>query len=205
MTTQVLPLIGSGGSYTFAAPFESAGVNNVEYVCKEIRRISGYLANNEDIKESIYTANGVDDAIYEEDVLADAFIVSLQSLSGHWLYIPARFILTYPSTNGIPYRSVMISAALPSIPLNKDLTILTSEIADTIAAYIGVQPQVRIVETSKVTQMSSEDHLAITQRRAAASAGVTTLTAKNHALQEENATLVQKIKALEDYIVSKGL
>lgn len=203
--TTVLPLIGSAGSYSFASPFEIAGVNNVEYVCKEIRRISGYLANNEDIKQDIYVANSVSDAIYDEDVLSDAYIVSLQSLSGHWLRIPARFILSYPSTNGVPYRSVMISAALPSIPVSKDLTVLTSEISDIIAAAIGVPPQVRVIETSKVVQLSSEDHLATVQRRAAATLGVTTLTAKNHVLQEENALLIQKIKALEDYIIAKGL
>lgn len=205
MTAPILPVIGGSGSYNLAAPFDALAVNNVEYVCKAIRRISDYLANNEDVKENVYTANGVSDAIYEEDIAADAYIVSLQSMAGHYLNIPARFILSYPSVNGVPYRSLMIAVALPALPVAQDLSFLVAEITDIVAHGIGAAPNVRLVETSKVVQVSTEDHQVTQQRRAQASAGETTLTAKNVRLQAENAALLQRLQTLEQYIIDKGL
>lgn len=200
MSGGILPVIGSSGFYELGAPFESAAVNQVEYTCMALRRISDYLANNEEVKETIYTANAIPDDIWEEDSKANAYIVSLQSKMGHWLYVPARYILGYPSVNGIQYRSMMIGVALPALPVAQDLTAVTRDIKDLVESLLGVNVSVKLVETSKVTQVENSTHELTQQRRAMAKGAASTLSSKNHALELQNAELTTKLKALEDYI-----
>jgi hypothetical protein len=55
----VLPVVGSSGYYELAHPFDALVMDKVEYTCKAVRRISDYLANNEDVKVAIYDKYGI--------------------------------------------------------------------------------------------------------------------------------------------------
>lgn len=202
MTLSILPVIGSSGFYELAAPFDVEVVDKIEYTCKAIRRISDYLANNEDPKASIYDAYEIDEAVYEEDLSKDTYIVSLQSRKGHWLYVPSRYILSYPSVNGIPYRSVMLGVSLPPLPVSQDLTAILSDIKDLVENSLGVSVAVRQVETSMNVLVDYSVHEATQQERNIHIEGRSTLYARNVALREENDLLIQKVASLENYIKS---
>lgn len=202
MTLSILPVIGSSGFYELAAPFDVEVVDKIEYTCKAIRRISDYLANNEDPKASIYNAYEIDEAVYEEDLSKDAYIVSLQSRKGHWLYVPSRYILSYPSVNGVPYRSVMLGVSLPPLPVSQDLTAILSDIKDLVENSLGVSVAVRQVETSMNVLVDYSIHEATQQERNIHIEGRSTLYARNVALREENNLLIQKVASLENYIKS---
>lgn len=202
MTLSILPVIGSSGFYELAAPFDVEVVDKIEYTCKAIRRISDYLANNEDPKASIYDAYEIDEAVYEEDLSKDAYIVSLQSRKGHWLYVPSRYILSYPSVNGVPYRSVMLGVSLPPLPVSQDLTAILSDIKDLVENSLGVSVAVRQVETSMNVLVDYSIHEATQQERNIHIEGRSTLYARNVALREENNLLIQKVASLENYIKS---
>lgn len=202
MTLSILPVIGSSGFYELAAPFDVEVVDKIEYTCKAIRRISDYLANNEDPKASIYDAYEIDEAVYEEDLSKDTYIVSLQSRKGHWLYVPSRYILSYPSVNGIPYRSVMLGVSLPPLPVSQDLTAILSDIKDLVENSLGVSVVVRQVETSMIVLVDYSVHEATQQERNIHIEGRSTLYARNVALREENDLLIQKVASLENYIKS---
>jgi len=202
MTFSILPVIGSSGFYDLAAPFDVEVIDKIEYTCKAIRRISDYLANNEDPKASIYDVYGIDEAVYEEDLSKDNYIVSLQSRKGHWLYVPSRYILSYPSVNGIPYRSVMLGVSLPPLPVSQDLTAVLSDIKDLVENSLGVSVAVRQVETSMNVLVDYNVHEVTQQERNIHIEGRSTLYARNVALREENDLLIQKVASLENYIKS---
>lgn len=200
MTLGILPVVGSSGFYELAPPFDSAAVNQVEYTCKAIRRISDYLANNEKIKEEVYDGNGLDESIWTEDSVADAYVVSLQSRTGHWVYVPVRYVLSYPSVNGVQYRSVMLGFSLPSLPVEQDISAVMAEMKDIVEDSLGVVVVAKMVETSKVVLIPHVEHATKRQERAAASAGRATMYARNIALRQENDALLAKVAQLESYI-----
>lgn len=156
---RVLPTIGSSGTFDFKYPFSNGEQNSFKhiYTVKSIRKISDYLAANEDVKGSVYDFYGIS-SDYDLDASRDEVIVSLQSNKGVWLYVPAQYINSYPVTNGVPYRSVMIGVSLPPIPVNQDISQVTNDIGTIVHYYLGIQAQVAIVETSQVVLVAKADH-----------------------------------------------
>ena len=200
MTLRVLPIVGSKGYYELAAPFDALALDTVEYTCKAIRRMSDCLANNEDLKTSIYTANKIDENIYDEDLAEDAYIVSLQSGTGHWLYVPYRYIVSYPSPNGVPYRSVMFGVSMPSLPAAQNLTALLTDVKALVEARLGVTVAVRTTETSKVSLIPLETHLTKQNEREIKRLGESSYFSTVIRLRRENDVLLDKVAALEKYI-----
>jgi hypothetical protein len=145
MTLHILPVVGSKGFHEFAPPFDTHALDNAEYECKAVRRLSDILANNEDPQKDIYEKSGLTEDDYQRDLGEDAYVVSFQSSAGHWLYIPYRYILKYPSVDGVPYRSAMIVISLPSIPVGQDLTSLKAELVDIARTSIGADVSSRQV------------------------------------------------------------
>lgn len=200
--TAVLPVIGSKGFFNLLPPFDTATLNKVEYTCQAIRRISDYVANNEDPKTDIYTANNISEDIYKEDLANDAYIVSLQSRSGHWLYVPYRFIQSYPSANGIGYVAKMIGVSIPPVPIDQDLSNVVSTLTDVASSLLGVNVATRVVEISKVSYVTQDIHVTKQTERAIAAAGTHTLYAQVQSLTSENSVLRAKVAELENYIKS---
>lgn len=200
MALGVIPVIGSAGFYEFQAPFDVHSALKIEYTCKAIRRISDYLANNESVQEEIYTAQGIESA-WEEDSKVDSYIVSLQSATGHWLYIPSRYILSYPSVNGEQYRSMMIGISLPALPVTQDLSAIMEDVKDIVETSLGVDVVLKAVETSKVTMVNYEKHMETQTLRESKITNHATLGAKLIKLKKENDALLQKVAQLEQFIL----
>jgi len=200
----VLPVVGSSGYYELASPFDALVMDKVEYTCKAVRRISDYLANNEDVKVAIYDKYAIGD-VYQDDVASDAYVVSLQSKSGHWLYVPYRFILSYPSPNGVKYRSVMLGLAMPALPSSQDLSAVMQDLKELAEGQLGVDVVVKMVETSKPVLVTSQAHEDAQLRRSLRVSEQGTLYAQNHRLREEAAALRAHITQLENYIKNHAL
>lgn len=199
MTDTILPTIGSSGYFELRAPLDTLIVKNERYTCQAIRKISDYLANNEDPKELIYTPNSID-ADYDIDIKQDVLIVSLQSDNGHWLYIPAKYIIKYPITNGIPYRSIMIGVSLPSMPVARDLSFLETDIANLVTDSLGVTAVIKQVETSRVVLVPVDKHDLSQANRDALGNGRVTDRSRYVSLLIDHQTALDKITSLELYI-----
>lgn len=199
MTDVILPTIGSSGTYTLRVPLDTVITLGERYTCQAIRRISDYLANNEAIKDDVYVKLGIDNE-YDIDASADAYILSLQSAKGHWLYVPAHYLVTYPITNGIPYRTMAIGVSLPSIPVTQDLTYLETEIQNIISDTLGVIPVIKQVETSRVVLVDKDRHDTLQMDRDALSANRLTDRTRYMSLLQEHQIALDKIQALEQYI-----
>ena len=201
---RVLPVVGSFGRFEFSAPFDTMGSPNLEYTCQAVRRISEFIGNNENAWDIAYAPYSIPEAIYREDVIENAYIAVLQSGKGHWLYVPYRYILSYPAGDGIPYQSKTLAFALPSVPDELDLKPLLMEIGERIKGALGTEVTGRITLTSKVTLVPRELHLQKVSERALrrTGAGLYQSVAR---LEAENASLRQKLAQLEAYIIAKDL
>lgn len=199
MTDIPLPTVGASGYYELRSPLNTLVTLGERYTCQAIRRLSDYLANNEDAKTDIYVKVGIE-ASYDQDLNDNVYIVSLQSDKGHWLYVPASYIVSYPLTNGIPYRALMIGVSLPSIPADRDLSFLETDIANLVSDVLGVVPIMRQVETSRVVLVTKTKHDLLQAERNALSAGRVTDRARYMKTQQDLDTALAKIAALEQYI-----
>lgn len=154
----VIPTIGDAGYYSLKSPFDKLISENTVYTCQAIRRIGDYLAYNEDPLNDIYIANGLSQSDFDTDQASNMYIVSLQSETGQWVYVPASYILTYPITNGIPYQNFMIGVALGALPSNVDLTALQTLIGNVVYENFGIQPKMSPVALSKPVLVERSKH-----------------------------------------------
>lgn len=200
MSNNVLPTIGSSGSFKLLAPFDALITEGERYTCQGIRSLNDYLANNEDPHKDIYNKYRIPDADYETDLQANMHIVSLQSDVGHWLYVPARYITTYPLVNGIPYRSYVLTASLPSFPTDRDMSFLETEVRNLCMDTLGVVPVIKFVESSRVVLVSAGKHDSTTAARAAVTQGRGTDRARYMDLLYKHDQALVKIAELESYI-----
>lgn len=198
----ILPVVGSSGFYEFQPPFNVESEGRVEYTCIAIRRISDYLANNEDVQKDIYDAREISPDIWEEDLKADSYIVSLQTRNGHLIYVPYRYITSFPSINGVPYRTMHVGIALPAMPVTQDFTALTDELKSVTEHLLGVNCVVRMVESSKVQIVPFEDHEQAIQQRIAASQDHTNVYGMYLKERAARIALEQKRQELEAYILA---
>lgn len=202
MTINVIPTIGSSGIFVLKTPLDNLITSSEKYTCLALRKITEYIANNEDVKDIAYIQNGLTESDYNIDYMNNVIIVSLQSETGHWLYIPSTYIESYPLTNGIAYRAVMIGVSLPSIPANKDLSSIEASISNLIVDNLGITPIVKTVETSRVVLISKELHEETELERNIVINNTTTDTARYNKLLQEHQDALDKIAALETFIIN---
>lgn len=199
MTIPITPPIGMRGIFILAAPFDVKVDAGIEYTCQAIRRISDYLAENEDPKALVYTANGIEDQ-YEQDAKENSYIVSLQSRKGHGLRVPVKYILSFPSGSGVPYRSIAIVTSLPSLPLDQSLEEIESEIKSLVEGRLGVTVAMRQVETSQTVLVDDDIHTQKTVERGQRKTHQS-LYQENVALKRQVTELLERQASLEQYIL----
>lgn len=203
MANYVVPTLGSIGFFELRAPFDTKILLNERYSCQAVRKISDYIANNEDVQALVYTANTLTEQDYTDAANEDMYIVSLQSDKGHWVYVPVNYILKFPITNGIPYRNITLSVALPAIPANKNLSNLETDIANLVKDSLGVDSVIRQVQTSRVTLVPKNKHDSAETARALISNGRVTDRSRYMKAMQDLQTALNKIQDLEEYIKNR--
>lgn len=200
MTSRILPVIGSRGTYELLPPFDTVILPEELYTCKAIRNISEYVSYNQDPKKLVYDYYGLTEADYESDVQEDMEIVSLQNNKGVWIYIPARYIIKYPEVDGIPFRQLSMVCKLPAIEVSRDISHLKTDVINLVKDTLGVEPVVEIVEVSRTIAVTREVSDQLKIERSLVSNGRVTDRAKYMELLQREQLLLNKIQALEDYI-----
>ena len=199
-----IPEIGAKGSFVLAAPFSGIMLPGEIYSCMAVRNIADYIANNEDVLTTAYLNNTLTINDYNADLAVNMSIASLQSQTGHWLYVPARFFEQYPSSNGIPYHNLMLGVYLGALPVSLDLSFLEAAVSNVVIDNIGVKPQIKVVETSKTTSISAIQDASVTATRNAIKTAALTDTGKYQNLQLLYSDALVKIAALEAFIVKNN-
>lgn len=185
----LIPPIGTAGIYTLQTPFNSHLQQNVSYRCEAVRKISDFVEVGLDPYDLYYRPVGITEQKYAEDLLNSVCIVSLQSESGHWVYVPSSYITAYPNINGVPYRVIVLGVELGALPEYMDLTALKVSVSNVVRDTIGVTPDIKEVAISALQNISQYDHDTLTQTRAYLVTNSNTDRAKLLDLQARFATL----------------
>lgn len=196
----VIPTVGSSGYFKLQTPFDTVILENELYTCQAIRRVSEYLANNEDIKTDIYDKYQLGDEVYQQHVAEDMFIISLQAQIGQWVYVPVSHILAFPEVNGIPYRTVMVGISLPAFPADKDFSALFEDLQNLITDRLGTGAVIRLGETSKTLLVTREKHEQITIERNTVISGNVTDRSRYMKLLQDHQDILTQNAALSQWI-----
>ena len=202
MSSRILPVIGSSGTYELLPPFDTMILPEEIYTCKAIRNISEYVSYNQDPKKLVYDYYGLSEVDYENDIQEDMEIVSLQNNKGIWIYVPARCIVKYPEVDGIPYHQLSMVCKIPAIEVNRDISHLKTDVINLIKDTLGVEAAVEIVEASRTIAVTKDVSDQLKIDRALVSNGRVTDRAKYMQLLQQQQVLLDKIEALENYIKS---
>jgi uncharacterized protein YqgV (UPF0045/DUF77 family) len=197
----IIPTIGTSGFFQLREPFATLIDGTVRYTCQAIRRVSEYVANNEQVKEDVYDKYQLGDDVWLEDMNSDAMILSLQSETGHWLYVPVRYNISYPNTNGIPYRSIAIGINLPALPANRDFSDVITALQNVIRDTLGVDSKVKIIETSKVSLIDSDIHAQKNAERELVRSTTATDRSNYMSTLQQLTRAIDKIAELENHIL----
>lgn len=162
----LIPPIGTSGIYSLLSPFASQLQPNVAYRCEAIRKLSDLIEADVDPFEEIYRPNNLTQEQYEQDLANQACIVSLQSTTGHWVYVPSTYIKSFPNVNGVAYRVMVLGVEIGPVPEYMDLGALKSAVSDTVRDTFGVTPTIKEVAISPVQNFSQHDHDVIEANRA---------------------------------------
>lgn len=197
-----LPSVGSKGVFILTSPFAEKLYNNEVRTCKSIRSIDDFFSEGQDPKKDTYTANGISDAEFEYDHTNEVPLIGLESESGDWLFVPARYIKAYPRVDGVQYRGLTLVVSLPLMPVTKDLTALKDKISEYCSNHIGVANiPVSEVETSKPISVTNDFHILTQDSR------VTLDQGGNYYVQYQaqliaNQALIDKVAELEAFIIA---
>lgn len=200
--TYPIPPIGAEGVYSLAAPFTT--LPKERFKCVDVRRISGYIANNEDPYELVYAPKNLARSIYEEDLKRDLEIVTLLSDRAMRILVPANYIQAYPAQDGISYLRVGLTVHMPPIPLAEaELEPLITRMKEVVESTMGfTSPQVSRFVVKGVSKIPAVDHDTAKAIRDAVIAGRTTDYARSIQLEAALAEANAKVAELEAFILA---
>ena len=167
MAEYIIPTIGSQGYYQIATPFDRLIVPSMRYTCQAVRTLKHYIAEGQDPYTLFYSPNGLTQADFDTDFLENMSIVGLQAETGPLIYVPARYILTYPLLDGVAYREMMLGVALGSIPEAMDLSAISTRISNIVQESLGITPIITPVQISATAIVSTDTDSRLTAARQA--------------------------------------
>lgn len=197
-----IPPVGAEGVYSLLPPFTTPAKER--FRCIGVRRISEYVANNEDPFADVYQPVGLSSSVFDEDAKSDMEIITLLSDRGLRILVPAHRIESYPAQDGISYVRMGVTITFPALPMAEaGLGPLQTRLKDVVTSTLGfdnviVKPFVR----KGVAKIPETDHDTIQTARDVIIAGRTTDYAR---VVELEAALVEangKIAQLEAYILA---
>lgn len=192
--------IGTTGLWNINAPFNDALQVGVPYTLVSIRLLSEIIAADGDPENDYYTANGISSSIYEEDIINNVAILSLQNDNGTILHIPSSFFASYPDIGGVPYRVMALTINIGAIPDTMSLVNIMVKIQSDVLETLGIDAIVKPIALSPITMLNSNDALAVETARVAKVSTALTDYTKYLKVSADLASARQKISLLEQYI-----
>lgn len=198
-----VPPIGTRGIYSLKAPFTT--VPDTLYTCAAIRHFKDIQNQGTDVFKRYYEPYEIEQIRYQDDLATGVVLVSLVSDTENPIYVPSSYIAAFPNLNSVNYHHVVLSLSLGALPEYLDLTFLKDQIAGVASDTIGVSPTVYENIATTTNTVSPEEHDAITIAREAAIKNRITDYARVIELQQQKASLEQRLQILETILIENGL
>jgi len=199
------PTIGSRGIYTLLPPYNTLTTPGEEYTCQGLRLLTDMVSDGLDPMTTVYVSHALTKVEYDLALTNGVYIVSLQGSSGQHILVPANYISGQPVTDGIKYAVKIIGLSLGPLAIDRDLSNLSTTLSNIVHDQLGVVPEVRVVQVSKVTLVPPADHVIIEGARVV----LTTATPSDRVVAIKSKTTLDqaliKIQQLEAYIIANRL
>lgn len=197
-----LPEIGTTGIFTLNAPFTNDVKVNTTYTVLAVKKISEVIAGGEDPYELFYKPKNLTRTEYNEDSLNDICIVSLQSGLGEWVYVPQKYIASFPNVNGVVYRVMMLGINLGAVPDTFNISALKTKIQGVVLDTLGVNSvDIKEISVSSPAVISKEDHDILENARLLKIQNSSSDYARLQYYMELCDKQATKISSLENYIL----
>ena len=193
------PSPGVAGVFKLKTPFTTLPRERCE--CIAVRKLSEYIANNEDPWTDVYQPAGLEQSEYEADLARDLEIVTLITAKGYRILVPVSYVEAYPIQDGIPYRGVGIYFALPPMPVQQNLDFLATSMKEVVKSQVGVTCTSEFVETTAIQMVTVDQHLTEQTNRKVVIGTDSTFAAQVSRLQNDLLDAQGKIRQLELYIM----
>lgn len=203
MGTPLTPMLNSRGTFTLSAPWDTALATNTQYTCVSIREMTEIVASGGDPFTDYYVPKNLDETVYQTDLQAGVSIVGLQASDNSLVYVPTSYIASYPDGGGVPYRVMILSVPLGSVPDSLDLRAIVAKVQSDVQDIIGITCVVRQVAVSNVLLLSTADAAAAETARTANVTNSTTDYSKYMQSQAALTAAQQQIAELEAYILTQ--
>jgi len=154
----LIPPINTSGTFKFATPFDTVIKSNQELTVKSVRTISELNDSNSEPFKMIYQVAGLTESDYKSDLDNNVPIITFTDSACNYLYIPASKILSLPKLDGVKYQEKALVISLGNIPLNMNLDLVKSNIADIIYDTTGVRSTIEAIPTSAINLVSNSDN-----------------------------------------------
>lgn len=198
----IIPIIGASGKYELLEPYQTHIDPNANYTCQSIRYIGEYIANNDSPYKLAYEKYQRSYQDYEKDIENKIPIIALQSGLGHWIYVPATHIKSWPDVLGVSCHGVKLSITLGVMPADYDYSTIKDILKDCIEYNLGITPSIEPVQISKPLIVDYDKYEEITSLREAKKNNTTTLFGRYRNTIKELEQTRDKLRALEEYVLS---
>lgn len=202
--TNLIPALDATGLYTLRAPFDTVLLPQTSYGCVAVRRLEDIIAAGGDPFEQYFRPKNIVRALYDAAAAAGCVIISLQSSSGQWVYVPSAYIASMPEQGGIPYTSMLLGIKIGAVPDSLDLSFLKTKISEIITVTLGVSAEIREVANSPKTLLNQAQHSAAESARIAAVTNNRTDYSKLLEVQALADARLLKIQQLEAWVRAKS-
>lgn len=200
---RTIPPIGTRGVYSLKAPWTTQPT--VLYSCAAIREFVDLENLGTNVYETYYLPYSVERNTYERDRRNNEVIITLVSDTESPIYVPSSFIAAFPDLSYRNYQHIVLSASVGPLPDYIDLTFAKAQMASALSDVIGVEPAVHVSVAAMSGVVSPDEHEALEAARQAAIANRTTDRARVLELQQQNASLAQRLAILEQIVKDHGL
>lgn len=205
---RLTPPVDAQGLFELRAPW-TVPADEI-FTCIAVRNFDDIYREGIDVFKVYYEPKGVDQATFAADAIANATIVTLESVTGTHTYVPDTYINSYPNMAGYKYDRIILSVDCGPLPASLDLTNAKVAVGETIVQTLGVAaPTIKEHISPTASVISQVDHDTLETARAAAIAAVNTAPytdkGKLEAANALNAQLILKIETLTQLLADNGI
>lgn len=206
------PPLNAKGIYQLKTPWVIS--DEVIYTCKAIRSFRDIYELGEDVYTVYYEPKGISTTDFNNDVLANANIITLMAdsynqtevgVGGSIIYVPDTYILGYPDQSNIPYSHVVLSLSFSAIPDGLDLSAVKTQMANVASDVIGLVPVVNEHRAATTGLVTPQEHADNETARLGAITLVDTDYARMKQLEEVNLLQQEQIASLIAYCEANSI
>jgi hypothetical protein len=201
MSFQYIPDIGASGIFVLQEPYSALLKPNTTYTVQAVRRLKDVIAEGENPFEIYYDPYNVPRSSYELDILNEVCVVSLQSGSGEWVYVPTSFIISFPIMNGVKYTAMMIGISLGAIPDTMNLSAFKTKVFNMVRDTFGITTVIKEIAVSAPVVLSKEQSDLVETARANRIVSTLSDAGKLKVAEQDLLRCREQLAMLEKYII----